>query len=956
MKHFFSALLLFFTTLAWPANINAQTAALHGQVQDPSGAVIPGAAITLTGSTQTLQSKSSANGQYAFRSLTPGSYTITVTAKGFSPLTMPGISLVAGQSKELNLPLAIHVENQEVTVEGQNQSVSLSPDQNAGAIVLKGSDLEALSDDPDELQNELQALAGPAAGPNGGQIYIDGFEGGQIPPKSSILEVRVNQNPFSAEFDRIGYGRIEIITKPGSQKLKGSINAYGIDSALNTANPFLAQQLSYYRYGVFGDLSGPLTKTSAYFFHANRFSSQNQTIVNATDPQDLSAHLVEAFPTPNSYLSIGPRIDFQLGKKNMFTLREAFYRLAQSGSGVGTLSLPSQATNGSTIFNELQMGDTIILSPRLLSEVRFVWDRTRTSQTPASFRPTVTVQGAFTTGGSGVGNSQNHSDQFVVQDHFTATAGAHAFRFGARLRAQRDANYSQGGINGSYFFGCALTSKCANSYQSGNPEQYTATVIANPLARATVLDASLFFQDDWRWKPNLMMGFGLRYETQNWINDHADFAPRVAIAWSPGRTGKVPAKTVIRAGYGWFYNRFTGPTAYNGGGAVPYIIQVIHDNLINQRTYTVSDPNAAFPAYPFDPANPQPIPVSALASAPSSIPTEHTVDPHFHAALDMQAGIGVDRQLAKKIMGNITYLYTQGVHQYLTNNVTAPGFDVADYTTLGPAPSLYNYQYQSGGFYRQNQLIFSSSIALKHLTLNGNYTLNQAKSDTQGVNSFPSIAQDPGFDYGRASFDVRHRFTLIQSYTAPHGIVIAALLAAQSGTPYNLTIGTDPTGNNQFNARPTYGVCGATGVVSTRYGCLDTDPDGKHEAIVPYGIGTGPANAILHVRISKVIGIGPRIKQAGEGNSFTPGEGGSVSGRGLSGGGASIRLDASAPRRYNLTFVAGANNLLNMVNLGPPNGVLLSPLFNQTQSLAGGQFGSPTPGNRTIVFQSSFSF
>ena len=946
---FLTAFLLF-VALALPTRSAAQTATLHGQVQDPSGAVIPGAAISLTTGAPTLQTKSSADGQYAFHALAPGAYTITVTAKGFAPLTLSDVTLVAGQSKELNLPLTIEVEKQEVTVEEQNQSVNLSPDQNAGATIIKGSALDALSDDPDELQNELQALAGPAAGPNGGQIYIDGFEGGQIPPKSSILEVRVNQNPFSSEFDRIGYGRIEIITKPGSQKLKGSISGYGIDSALNTANPFLAQQLSYYRYGVYGDVSGPLTKTSAYFFHAQRFSSQNQTIVNALNPQDTSAHLAEAFATPTTYLSIGPRIDFEIGKKNMFTVREAFYRLAQSGSGVGTLDLPSLGTNGTTTYNELQVGDTIILSSRLLSEVRFAWDRTRTGQTPDSLTPTVTVQGAFTTGGSGVGASQNHSDQFVLQDYFTATAGRHAFRSGARIRANRDANYSQGGVNGSYYF-----SSVAN-YLAQTPTQYSATVITNPLARATVVDGSLFLQDDWRWKPNLMMGFGLRYEGQNWINDRADFAPRIAVAWSPGRTGKGPAKTVVRAGYGWFFNRFAGPTAFNGGGAVPYIIQLIHDNLVNQKSYTVDNPNAVFPNNQFDPNNTTAVPPNTLASAPSSIPTEHTINPRFHAALDMQAGIGVDRQLAKKIMGNITYLYTQGVHQYFSNNVTAPGFDLADYTTTGPAPTLYNYQYQSGGFYRQNQLIFSSSIALKHLTLSGNYTLSEAKSDTQGVNSFPSVAENPGLDYGRASFGIRHRFTLIQSYTAPHGVVIAALLAAQSGTPYNLTIGSDLTGNNQFNARPTYGTCGASNVVSTQYGCLDTDPIGKDEPLVPYGVGLGPANAVLHVRISKVIGIGPRIKEAGEGQTFNPGENGNVSGRGLSGGGAAIRLDAAAPRRFNLTFVAGANNILNMVNLGTPNGVLLSPLFNQTQSLANGPYGSPTPGNRNIVFQTTLTF
>ena len=280
-------LCLFFAALALPSPAAAQTGTLHGTVQDPSGAVVPGAAISLTGGAQPAQTKSGADGQYAFRSIAPGTYSVSVTAKGFAPLTIPSFTLVAGQAKELNLPLAIAVEQQEVTVSDQNQGVSINPDQNSSAMVIKGSDLDALSDDPNELQNELQALAGPAAGPNGGQIYIDGFEGGQIPPKSAILEIRVNQNPFSAEYDRIGYGRIEIITKPGSQKFQGSINSFGNSSGLNTGNPVLehetppAQQPSYYLYSYSGNVGGPITKTSSYFFNAFTITRQNSNIVDA---------------------------------------------------------------------------------------------------------------------------------------------------------------------------------------------------------------------------------------------------------------------------------------------------------------------------------------------------------------------------------------------------------------------------------------------------------------------------------------------------------------------------------------------------------------------------------------------------------------------------------------------------------------------------------------------------
>ncbi len=936
----FPALVLSFAALLFASNASAQTASLRGQVQDPSGAVVPGAAISLNGSGQTFQARAGADGQYMFRALSAGSYSITASARGFAPLTLPDIVLAPGQVRSVNLSLAIAVEQQEVTVEGHNQTVNISSDQNAGAVVIQGSGLDALSDDPDELQNELAALAGPAAGPNGGDIYIDGFEGGQLPPKSSILEVRVNQNPFSAEYDRIGYGRIEIITKPGTQKLHGTIGSYGTDSALATANPFLAGKPSYYQYGMNGDISGPLSKTSTYFLSADIFDRQNQMIVDALNPATLSSNLSESYPSPTRWVDVDPRFDFELNRNNFVSIRDQYESYSAHGLRVGALVLPQQAVSALNWSNEVQIGDTWIINPHLLMEPRFDWRRVSNSTSPNSVTPSITVQGAFTTGGNNLGSLQDHEDIFMLQNYGTATAGPHTLRFGARARAYRDADSTTSGSNGSYYFATV------EAYKAGTPTQYSATVISNPLARVLLFDGSVFVQDDWRVSRSFLLGLGVRYEGQNYIHDHADWGPRLAFAWTPGRPSNAPAKTVIRAGYGWFYNRFIMNTN-NSSGSEPYILPAIHDNLVNQKSYTVANPDF------YNPNAPEPS--SVLTSYRSSTPTYHSVDPHFHAALDMQAGIGIDHQITKKITGNITYLYTQGVHQYFTNNVTAPAFDIADYTITSPAPAAYNEQFQSGGFYRQNQLIVSSSAALKHLTLTGNYVLNEAKSDTQGISSFPSVAEDPGLDYGRATFGVRHRFLTVGSYTAPHGFVLAALIAAQSGTPYNLTIGNDLTGNNQFNARPTYGTCGALGVISTQYGCLDTDPAGKNERIVPYGVGLGPANAIVHVRFSKVIGIGPRIEKAGEGQSFTPG-GGNVSGRGIGGGGASVRLDAAAPRRYNLTLVAGANNLFNIVNLGTPNGVLLSPLFGQTETLAGGQFSNPTPGTRTIAFQVSLSF
>ncbi len=818
--------------------------------------------------------------------------------------------------------------------------MSVNPDENADALVVKGSDLDALSDDPDELQNELQALSGPAAGPNGGQIYIDGFAGGQIPPKSSIREIRVNQNPFSAEFDAIGYGRIEILTKPGSDKFSGHVSSVGNDSAWNTANPLVKEQPSYYLYFVSADVNGPLRKNASFFVNLFHFERQNQSIIDAINPDDPTTTITQALPNPASILVANPRVDFQVGKNNTFSVRDSYFRFVQTANGPGELSLAEQATNLNNQENAIQISDTVVVNPRVINETHFQWRRIRNRQEASYFTPTVSVQGAFTTGGNNSGVVRDHQDVFELQNYSTATAGKHTLRFGTRLRAYRVADYSTSGENGNYFF------ETVDQYLAKTPAQYQATVITNPLARALLFDAALFYQDDWRWKPNLTLSYGLRFETQNRIRDHADWAPRVAVAWAPGPVGKTPAKTVLRAGYGWFYQRFTVPNSFSASTGTPYIMQAIHQNGINQQSYVIQNPDFFDPSAAASP--------STLASAGASIPSFYNVDPHFHAALEMQGGLGVDRQLAKKVMVNVTYLFTRGVHQYLTNNITAPEFDLASYSVVGPLPSVYNYQFQSGGIFKQNQVITSANAQFRHASLHASYTFNQAKSDTQGVTYVPSVAQNPGLDYGRAGFGITNRLFLLGTYNAPHGVVIAPLLAAQSGTPYNLVIGTDLTGNNQFNARPTYGTCGQAGVVSTAYGCLDTNPAGKGERILPYGAGTGPANFVMHIRVSKVIGVGPKIEgekgaQGMQGNN-------SVDGRGLSGGGAPPKLDATVPRRYSLTLVGGALNIFNIVNLGTPNGTLGSPLYGKTQSLAGGPFGSPTPGNRTIFVQATFAF
>ena len=230
-------------------------------------------------------------GMYEFKRLPPGKYTLNVIAEGFTVYENDNVD-IAGQPLRLNVQLTIAVQEQKIQVSDTAPTVDVNPANNAGAIVLSGKELEALPDDPDELQSDLEALAGPSAGPNGGQMYIDGFTAGQLPPKSSIREIRINQNPFSSEYDKLGYGRIEIFTKPGTDKYHGQFYVDGNDSAFNAPNPFAGPEPGYDSTQYSGNLGGPLGKKASFFFNIERRNINDLAAINAVtlDPTNDIQH------------------------------------------------------------------------------------------------------------------------------------------------------------------------------------------------------------------------------------------------------------------------------------------------------------------------------------------------------------------------------------------------------------------------------------------------------------------------------------------------------------------------------------------------------------------------------------------------------------------------------------------------------------------------------------------
>lgn len=924
---------MFFLLLGKPVSGQTNSGSLRGQISDASGGAIANATVVMTGpSGAASTATTSVSGFYELKGLEPGKYTLKVIAPGFAVFAQPDIEIAAGKARKLDATLSVASQKEKVEVTGQaGAALDVNPASNAGAIVLQGKDLEALSDDPDELQSDLQALAGPSAGPNGGQIFIDGFTGGQLPPKASIREIRINQNPFSAEYDRLGYGRIEILTKPGTDQFHGRAFMMGNSSSFNSKSPFVRVQPPYESTQYAAHLSGPLAKNTSFLVSVEHRDINDSALVNAqildTNLQAISFN--EAVDHPQVRTEISSRLDFQLAANNTLTTRYQYEGGHQNNGGIGQFTLPENGFNSSDGEHVVQIGDTQIFGGKIVNETRFQYVRTNSSQIPLATGVTIIVPGVFTQGGNSGGTSTNLQHRYELQNYTSMAEGAHFLKFGGRVRGYQEENSSTANFNGTFTF------QSLAAYQSGRPEQFKLTT-GNPTADVGLVDVGLYVQDDWRLRPNMTFSYGLRYETQNYIQDHTDFAPRLGFAWGLGGARNKSPKTILRAGFGMFYDRFGENLA----------LQAERLNGVLEQQIIIKNPD-------FYPCNN----LSCVPATNTNVTSRYQVAPNLRAPYAMQGGVTVERQLTKSANISVTYLKSRGLHQLLINNINTPlpgTYNPADPASgIRPFGNVGNiFQYQSDGIYKQNQVIVNGNVRMAKLSLFGFYSLSYTDTNAAGAGggfggfggqasaAFTSNPYNLSADYGRASYDVRHRVFMGGTVSLPRGLSFSPFLVAQSGPPFNITVPTDLLGTSVFNQRPSF--ASSLSNPANVYGAFNTMPV-PGETIVPVNYGTAAALFSLNARVSKTFGFGRRA----EGNGGGARRGGPFGGRGPGPGGVRMEGGHGGPggpmiagggasgQRYSLTVGVSARNVFNVVNTAAPSGVIGSPFFGVPNSLAG---------------------
>ena len=956
------------------------TPSLKGLVRDPSGSLIPGAVVELRGNGAPRTVTTAADGLYNFPSLTAGKYSLKITASGFTTTQRNNIDV--SQPSTLDIQVSIADEAQVLTVQDTVATVSVDPESNASALVLKEKELEALSDDPDELAQQLQALAGPGAGPSGGQIFIDGFTGGQLPPKSSIREIRINSNPFSPEYDRPGFGRIEIFTKPGSDKFRGMAFFQFNDQYLNSRSPLLAQSTRppYSQKFYTFNLTGPVQKQKSSFSldFEHRDITENAFILATNLDSNLNPQTVnQSVITPLTRTTVTPRFDYAINPTNTLVTRYQYVRIGSDNQGVGDFSLPSQSYNQLTTEQTLQLTETAVLNATTINETRFQYQRSTSQDTGATNTPTIMVQGAFTGGSATVGNSGNATDKYEFSNITTLTRGTHTFKWGGRARESLNHDTSENNFNGTYTFfggqvpGTAQALTALQVYQitlQGQKQGLTDAQIRAegggaslftigagvPLTTVDQFDIGVFGNDDWRIKPNLTFSYGFRYEAQTNIKDKGDISPRLSVAWGVGANGGKPAKFILRAGMGVFYDRVTDT----------YTLQEDRFNGITQQSYQIVNPTF-FPSIPS---------LSALATGKQPQSLQYLYN-NIAAPRTYQANIGIDRQINKYAKVSANYITSRGDHLLRSRDINAPLNGIYPYGDTQP-----RFLTESTGFSRTNQLFISPNVNYKKLFLFGFYSLSYGKDDNEGQPANPYNIRS---EWGPSTFaDVRHRGILGASVPTLWKITLNPFMSLTSGTPFNITTGRDVYNDGVTAGRPALlsgvaaSACHTTDLIyEVGYGCFNLNP-APGTPTIERNYGRGPATVMINLRVSRTWSFGKPAEPnpaagmgGGPGGGGPPGGGGGGGGGGGRGGGGPGgggpppgMFGGGGTSKYNLTVSLNARNVLNHANFAAPSGDLSSPYFGESRSLSSG-FGPPGGGGggsstyqRKIDLQLRFTF
>ena len=748
------------------------TATLSGTVLDSTESGVSGAKASLLKSDGAAVSTTTAdvNGAFQFKSIAPGGYRVVVEHAGFDPANVP-VKLISRTPLQIVVHLNIAALLSEVNVSAQSPELSTETSDNRDTATLTQQSMDDLPIfDQDYIGTMSRFLDSGSIATGGVTVIVDGVEADRASVSASaIQEVKINNDPYSAEYPRPGRSRIEIITKPGGSDFHGTFNFFFRDYRLNSRNPFALTRPPEQRRIFEGNLTGPLghSKKTSFLISANRQEEDVQAVVFA---QGVSGPIQETLPTPSRNTELSASVNRQIGTDQLISIRGLFTDRTILNQGVGGFNLPETATNFRDREDFIYFNHTGTITGKFYNFFRFMIARDHSLTASVDQQPKIVVLGAFTGGGAQADRLQ--TENHIALNEIVVWSGTkHTVRFGINVP-----DISRRGLDDNTNAGGTYTFSSLTDYLAQRP---FSLVRQSGDGHVVFVEKVLggFVQDEFKARPNLQISAGLRYDWQNYFHDNNNFAPRVSFAYSPGKR----RQTVIRGGAGMFYDR-TGPQPifdvlrYDGHHLLQY--------LITNPLYP--DPNAIGP------------------------PSIVTLDPAIKLPYLIQFGATVERKVTKSTTLTASYYGTRGISLFRSLDVNAPPPPLY-LARPDPQYSVWRQIESSADMKSHSLEIGLRGNITRYFTGMVQYTLARAYNNTGGnpasgarssLNSFPANNYDLSGEWARADFDQRHRFNLLGTITPGRYFKLGVALALYSGMPYSITTGLDNYNDGMANARP----------------------------------------------------------------------------------------------------------------------------------------------------------
>lgn len=739
--------------------------ALNGLVLDPSGRVIVGATIVLRQprSAVRLTEHTDSRGHFSFPRLSAGLYTMNVALSGFTSFAK-SVRITAGHQSQQRVVLSIAATSSEVTVTAAAQTAAVEPDANANAVTLNSSVITTLPVlNNDYLAELLRFLAPEDIATSGPSLRVNGVgaENVSVAP-SAIASIKIGKDPYDAEYDRPGKGRIAVTTKAGNRHYHGSADFLFRDSALDARNPFASARAPERRSQFDGTLGGPVGSGASTTFLASADFDYDD-LQAAIFARGLEGAIQENVPTPSRDGVFSGLIEHRFSDTDSATFFFSHTSDLAENSGLGGLVLPSAGTDVRVGQDRIILGQQIVLSPSLVSQFHLLADYDTGSTVSLQPGPKIIVQGAFTGGGAqaDVSRNEEHVDlnELLLYSH-----GKHLLKFGVDVpHWGRVGIFDRQNTAGTYTF------SNLDAFASSAPLSYVAQFGDGDFNYMEEVFGA-FVEDDYHVRHNLVLSAGLRYDWQDIFSNADNFAPRFSFAYSPGKGG-----TVVRGGAGVFYDR-------TGDAPETYLLAFGGDRL---RQVLAIDPT-------------YPLPLGNQADLPYNVVQ---LSQAFQTPTILQYSLAVEHPLARDTTLAVTYIGSHSYHLFRSLDLNQP---LPPLYAARPNPAISTLQEIESDCHGASDTVEVSlrRKVTKYFSGLADYRLGWAWDNTGGIFYFAPNTYDLAGEWGPSDTDERQRFDLLGTFRSGKLVNLGVALNFHSGLPYTMTTGLDAYNDGRADARP----------------------------------------------------------------------------------------------------------------------------------------------------------